>query len=63
MYGRTYVTHGSALGGYTEAVCEQYLVLKAIRRYVVRLRRLRKICRAASETQENVHVANTPCLH
>ncbi len=46
-----------------EAVCEQHLVLKAIRRYLVHLRRLRKICRTASETHENVQVANMPCLH
>jgi hypothetical protein len=64
--GRTYVTHDRTLEAILTAdcgKCEQYLVLKAIWRYVVLLHGLQKICKTSSKDSQNTAIANAPCSH
>ena len=63
-YGRTYVTHDRTLEAILTAdcgKCEQYLVLRAIWRYVVLLQSLQKICKTSSKDSQITPIANAPC--
>ena len=64
-YGRTYVTHNRTQEAILTAdcgKCEQYLVLRAIWRYVVLLQSLQKICKTSSKDSQITLIANAPCL-